>query len=424
MLLAVWVLLSATAAPATTGPATPDAEIKARAETLAAAVTAVRRDLHAHPELSNREQRTGRLIADRLKALGVEIRYPVAKTGVVGILRGNPAGPVVALRADIDALPIEEQNSVPFKSQSPGVMHACGHDAHTAMLLGAAEVLSGLKARLPGTVVFLFQPAEEGAPEGEEGGARLMVQEGALDNPKVGAVFALHVGLGLDTGRAGWSDGTLLASSDTFAIEVAGRGVHGANPHLGLDPIPVAAEIVQGLQLIVSRQIDAQQPKVLTIGKIEGGSRFNIIAERVTMDGTLRTLDSGVRADVKARMARTVKSIADANGTTASLRFISDGNAPTVNDPALARLAVPALERVFGREATLRQPPLMVAEDFPYFAQKAPTFYFLLGTRNAAKGIESVNHTAHFDVDEAVLPLGVRALATLAWDYLARTPRP
>jgi len=420
MLFALGILLSAAAAATT-----PDAEIKTRAEALAPSLVAVRRDLHAHPELSNREERTGHLVAERLRALGLEVRYPVAKTGVVGVLRGGRPGGVVALRADMDALPIDEQNDVPYKSLTPGVMHACGHDGHTAMLLGAAEVLAGLKARLPGTVVFLFQPAEEGAPDGEPGGAPLMVKEGALDDPKVEAVFGLHVGLGVENSRAGWSDGALLASSDTFTIEVAGRGVHGATPHLGLDPIPVAAEIVLALQAIVSRQTDTQQPKVLTIGRIQGGTRFNIIAEHVVMDGTLRTFDPAVRADIQARMQRTVKGVAEANGTTATLRFQDDGNPPTVNDAGLARLAVPALERVFGKDGAYRARPLMVAEDFPLYGQKAPTFYFLLGTRNPAKGIESVNHTARFDLDEATLPLGVRALVTLAWDFLApATPRP
>jgi amidohydrolase len=252
-----------------------------------------------------------------------------------------------------------------------------------------------------------------------------MVQEGALDTPKVEAVFGLHVGLGVEGGHAGWSDGALMASSDTFTIEVAGKGVHGANPHLGLDPIPVAAEIVQALQTVVSRQTDAQQPKVLTIGRIQGGTRFNIIADRVVMDGTIRTFDPGMRAEIKSRMARAVKGVAEAHGTTATLRFLDEGYPPTINDAALARLAVPALERVFGKDGAHRVRPLMVAEDFPVYARKAPTFYFLLGTRNPAKGIESVNHTARFDVDEAVLPLGVRALATLAWDFLAQSkPRP
>jgi amidohydrolase len=414
MLLALTLLAVAPAAPT----ATPDAEIRAAAERIAPAVVAVRRDLHAHPELSNREERTGRLVAERLRRLGLEVRHPVARTGVVGVLRGSRPGGAVALRADMDALPLDETNDLPFRSQVKGVMHACGHDAHTAILLGAAEVLAGLKERLPGTVVFLFQPAEEGAPEGEEGGAPLMVKEGALDDPKVDAAFGLHVGGWVSVGQAGWADGPIFASSDTFTIEVAGQTVHGAQPHMGLDPIPVAAEIVQALQLIVSRQIDGRQPRVLTIGRVQGGTRFNIIADRVTLDGTLRTHDATVRAEIKARMARTVRGVAEAHGTAATLRFLDAGNPPTVNDAALARdLGIHALKRVFGTGA-VRLEPQMVAEDFPFYGQKAPYFFFLLGTRNEAKGIGSVNHTPTFDVDEDALPLGVRAMATLAWDFL------
>jgi amidohydrolase len=415
MLLALALLAAAPAA----APPTPDAEIKVLAERIAPQVVTMRRALHAYPELSNREERTGRFIAERLRALGVEVRYPVARTGVVGVLRGGQPGPAVALRADIDALPMEEKTGLSFESQVKGVMHACGHDAHTAMLLGTAEVLAGLKARLPGTVVLLFQPAEEGAPEGEEGGAPLMVKEGALDDPKVSAVFGLHVGSWVSMGQAGWTDGPLFASSDTFTIEVAGKSVHGAQPHMGIDPIPIAAEMVQALQLIVSREIDGRQPRVLTIGRIQGGTRFNIIADEVTMDGTIRMHDPAVRADMKARMARTVKGVAEAHGTTATLRFLDAGTPPLVNDADLAReVGVPALRRVFGAGA-VRVEPQMVTEDFPAYGQRAPYFYFLLGTRNDAKGIASVNHTATFDVDEDALPLGVRAMATLAWDFLA-----
>jgi amidohydrolase len=411
MILALGLVLAAAAAP--------DAEIRAATERITPNVVSLRRELHAHPELSNREEQTGRRAAERLRALGLEVRYPVAKTGVVAVLRGGRPGGVVALRADMDALPIQEAGDRPYKSQVPGVMHACGHDAHTAMLLGAAEVLAGLRDRLPGTVVFLFQPAEEGAPEGEEGGAPLMIAEGALDDPKVGAVFGLHVGGWARTGEVGFSEGALFASSDTFTIGVAGRAAHGAQPHQGLDPIPVAAEMIQALQLILTRQIDGRQPRVLTIGRIEGGTRFNIVADRVVMDGTLRTHDSSVREDIKRRMARTVEGVAAAHGTTATLRFLDEGNLPVVNDEALARAARPALERIFGREHVRDVEPQMVAEDFSSYGEKAPYFFFLLGTKSEDKGIASTNHTDTFDVDEAALPLGVRALATLAWEYAA-----
>jgi amidohydrolase len=418
-------LLAAAAASAAPAPAArslaPDAAIRAAAEKITPEVVAVRRDLHAHPELSNREERTGKLVADKLRALGLEVRYPVARTGVVGVLRGARPGRVVALRADMDALPITEKNDVPYRSTAEGVMHACGHDAHTAMLLGVAEVLVSLRATLPGTVVFLFQPAEEGAPVGEKGGAPLMVAEGALDQPKVEAVFGLHVGGWAEAGQAGWTAGAIFASSDTFTIEVAGKTVHGAEPWKGIDPVPVAAEIVQALQLVISRQVDGRQPRVLTIGKIQGGTRFNIIADHVTMDGTMRTHDAGVRALIKERMARTVLHVAEAHGTTATLRFYDEGNPPTVNDAALAGMAAPVLARVFGAGA-VNVAPQMVAEDFPFYGQKAPYFFFLLGTRNEARGILSTNHTATFDVDEAALPLGVRALATLAWEFAASGP--
>jgi amidohydrolase len=400
-------------------PPVSDADIQAAAEAMVPRLVETRRDLHRHPELSNREERTGKLVAERLRALGLdEVRYPVARTGVVGVLKGGLPGPAVALRADMDALPISEKPDTPYKSENAGVMHACGHDAHTSMLLGAAEVLSKLKAQIPGSVVFLFQPAEEGPPEGEEGGAALMVKEGALDGPKIEAAFGLHVALGVDVGHIGYTDGPIMASSDSFTIEVQGHSVHGAMPHLGLDPVPVAAEIVQALQLIVSRQVDAQLPKILSIGRIQGGTRYNIIADKVVMDGTLRAFDPSVRADIKMRMQRTVEGVAESQGLTASLRFIADGYAPTVNDKALTLRSLPSLERVFGKRGVEAIRPLMVAEDFSVYGTKVPALFLILGTRNRAKGIESVNHTADFDIDEAALPLGVRTLVTLALDYL------
>ena len=413
----VALALAVSAPPA----ATSDAEIRAAAEAMAPALVAMRRDIHEHPELGNREVRTGGLVAERLKALGLEVRYPVAKTGVVGILRGGRPGPVVALRADMDALPIQERNDVPYKSRTDGVKHACGHDAHTTIVLGTAEVLSKMKGRLPGTVVFIFQPAEEGPPEGEEGGAALMLKEGVFDDPKVGAIYGLHMDPTLDIGQVGWSIGPIFASADTFAIEVAGRKTHGAYPHTGLDPIPVAAELVSALQLIVTRQLDARDPKVLTIGSIHGGNRHNIIADSVEMRGTIRTLDEQVRKELKDRMARTVAGIADANGTTATLRFVDKGVPPTRNEAALTRASVPSLQRVFGAESTKEVAPQMGAEDFAEFSERVPGLYVKVGVRNQARGITAMIHTEDFDIDEAVLPLGVRAMSTLIWDYLARS---
>ncbi len=398
----------------------PDAEIKAAAEALAPSLVETRRDIHRHPELGNREVRTGQLVADRLRRLGLEVRHPVARTGVVGVLRGGRPGPTVAVRADLDALPIEERNDVPYKSENAGVKHACGHDAHTAIVLGAAETLARLKDRLPGTVVFIFQPAEEGPPEGEEGGAPLMIKEGVLDAPRVDAIYGLHMDPSLEVGTVGWAIGPIFASSDRFVIEVDGRKTHGAYPHTGLDPVPVAAELVQALQLVVSRQIDAQHPKVLTIGSIRGGNRFNIIAEKVTLEGTIRTLDAEVRRSLKERMARTVEHVAAAHGTAARLRWVGEGFVPTRNEERHTRASLPSLERVYGKANVREVKPQMGAEDFAEFAARVPGLYLKLGSRNESKGITAMIHTEDFDIDEAVLPLGVRAMSTLVWDYLAR----
>jgi len=401
--------------------AAPDAEIRAATDALAPALVETRRDIHRHPELGNREFRTGKLVAERLRALGLDVRYPVAKTGVVGILKGGRPGAVVAVRADLDALPIQERNDVPYKSENAGVKHACGHDAHTTILLGTAEVLAKMKDRLPGTVVFLFQPAEEGTPEGEEGGAPLMIKEGVLDQPKVQAVYGLHMDPTLEIGEVGWSIGPIYASSDRFVIEVQGKKTHGAYPHTGLDPVPVAAEMVQALQLIVSRQFDALSPKVLTIGSIHGGNRFNIIADQVTLEGTLRTLDVDIRREMKERIQRTVAGVAATHGLTAALRWVGEGNLATMNDAALTRASVPSLQRVYGAAQTKEVKPQMGAEDFAALADRVPGLYIKMGVRNEAKGITAMIHTEDFDVDERVLPLGVKAMSTLVWDYLART---
>jgi amidohydrolase len=416
-------MILATALLAAAGAAAPDDAIRTATEKMTPRLVETRRDIHMHPELGNRETRTGALVAERLRALGLEVRHPVAHTGVVGVLKGGRPGPVVALRADLDALPIQERNDVPYKSRNDGVKHACGHDAHTAIVLGAAEVLAGLRAQLPGTVVFVFQPAEEGSPEGEEGGAPLMIKQGVLESPQVDAMYGLHMDPQIDVGEVGWSIGPIFASSDRFVIEVRGRKTHGAYPHTGLDPVPVAAELVQALQLVVSRQIDAQEPKVLTIGSIHGGNRFNIVADQVVLEGTIRALEPAVRKALKERIARTVEGVASAHGTTAALRWVGEGNGATINDAALTRASVPGLERVYGQARVREVRPQMGAEDFASFAERVPALYVKMGVRNQEKGITAMIHTEDFDLDEAVLPLGVRALSTMAWEFLARGGR-
>ncbi|HKQ97861.1 MAG TPA: M20 family metallopeptidase, partial [Candidatus Polarisedimenticolia bacterium] len=372
-----------------------------------------------HPELGNRETRTGALIAERLRALGLEVRFPVARTGVVGVLRGGRPGRVAAIRADIDALPIQERNDVPYRSVVPGVKHACGHDGHTSIVLGVAEVLAGMRRDLPGTAVFIFQPAEEGPPEGEGGGAPVVIREGGLANPKVEAIFGLHVDPLVDAGKIAWCTGPSYASSDRFGVVIAGHRTHGAFPHTGIDPIPVAADLVNAFQALVAREIDARSPKVLTIGSIQGGNRFNILADQVSLEGTLRTLDEAVRADMKTRMARTVNGIAAAHGTTATLRWVGEGNYATTNDPALLAGARPALERACGKDNVLEIESQMASEDFSHYEQVVPGIYLKLGVRNVSRGITAMIHTEEFDLDETALPFGVRAMAAVLWDFLA-----
>jgi len=387
-----------------------------------------RRDFHAHPELSNREFRTSEIVAKHLQSLGLEVRTGIAHTGVVAVLRGALPGPVIGLRADMDALPVTEQVDLPFKStvtteyrgQPTGVMHACGHDAHTAILMAAAEVLAARREELPGTVLFVFQPAEEGAPEGERGGAALMLEEGLFDIARPEAMFGLHVMAGLESGSLGYRAGPFMAGSDFFSIVVKGKQTHGAQPWNGVDPIVVAAQIVQGLQTIVSRQLDITDvPAVITVGAIQGGIRHNIVPDSVEMVGTVRTFRPEIREDVITRMRRTAQGIATAAGATAEFRIDSLPNPATINDVDLTRRMVPVLERVAPgktRELGLRT----VAEDFSYYGREVPALLYYVGiTPPADLATAAANHSPLFYVDEGLLT-GLRATLQVAVDYLER----
>ena len=410
---------------------TLDQRIDDAAKKVELKVIACRRDIHQHPELGNRETRTSKIIADRLRELGIEVKTPVAHTGVIGILRGGKPGRVVGLRADMDALPVVEQVDVPFKStvrttfngHDVGVMHACGHDAHVAILLGVAEVLSGIRDELHGTVKFLFQPAEEGAPEGEEGGAKLMVKEGALENPKVDAVFGLHVTSRYPVGVIAYRSGSMMAAVDSFKIVVHGKQTHGAYPWLGVDPIVIASQIVLGLQTIPSRQLDSSlAPSIVTVGAIHGGVRNNIIPDDVEMIGTIRSLDPKMRDELHARIKRTAEDIAKSGGATATVS-IEEGYPITYNDPAVTEQMAPTLRRVAGSANVEIINATLGAEDFSFFQKAVPGLFFFLGTRPKNQTAEQAasNHSPLFYVDESGLELGVRAIAHVAVDYL-KTP--
>lgn len=404
------------------------AEVDRRASEVESKVIGLRRDIHEHPELGNREFRTAGLVADHLRSLGIEVQTEVAHTGVVGLLRGGLPGPVVALRADMDALPVTELADVPFASkvrteyngQEVGVMHACGHDVHTAVLMGSAEVLAGMRDRLPGSVKFIFQPAEEGSPAGERGGASLMIEEGALEDPRPDVIFGLHTG-GSSVGTIRYRPGGILASAQTLTIKVMGSQTHGASPWEGVDPIVVASQIVLGLQTIISRQSDiSKAAAVITIGSIHGGLRSNIIPDSVMMVGTIRTLDPAMQANIEERIHRTVEGIARSAGTTAEV-FISGGLPITYNDPELTRMMAPTVERVAaGGDADLR-PPSTGAEDFSYYQQEIPGFFFFLG--GVPEGVSpedaAPHHSPHFFFDEGGISYGVRALSHLVVDYMA-----
>jgi amidohydrolase len=413
----------------------PAAKVDEALRAVDARIIAWRRDIHRNPELSNREFRTAKLVAEHLKSLGLEVQTGIAHTGVVGVLRGGRPGATIALRADMDALPVTERTDVPFRSQATteyrgekvGVMHACGHDVHTANLMGVAEALSKMRADIPGTIVFVFQPAEEGAPAGEKGGAQLMIEEGLFEKYRPAAVFGLHVMSTLRAGEIGYRVGPFMAASDSYRILVTGRQTHGSRPWLGVDPIVTAAQIVNALQTIVSRQVDiTTNPAVVTVGAIKGGIRNNIIPENVEMIGTFRTFTEEQREQVIAAIERTVASVAQANGATASFELNPDGNPVTSNDPALTQRMLASLQRAAGEDNVRVIPLVTGAEDFAYYGRKVPSLFFHVGITPADRNplLAPSNHSDLFYVDERGIPLATRALVAVALDYLAAHAAP
>lgn len=386
-----------------------------------------RHHIHQNPELSNREFKTAEYVAAHLKSLGIEVQTGIAHTGVVGILKGKKSGKVVALRADMDALPVEERNDLPYKSevtsvfngQETGVMHACGHDTHVAILMGVAEVLSKNR-NFPGTVKFIFQPAEEGPPPGEEGGAKLMVKEGVLENPKVDAIFGLHINSGTHVGKITYKPGGMMAASQRFVINVKGKQAHGSTPWQSVDPIVTSAQIINGLQTLISRESElTEEGAVISVGSIHSGIRFNIIPESLEMIGTIRTLDKDMKELIRKRMQEMVPVIAQAYRAEATVT-IQDGADITFNNEALTEKMIPTLERVAGNENVYEINAITGAEDFSYFQNEVPgLFFFLGGTPLDMKESEAPSHhTPSFIVDDASMKLGVKALSNLAVDFL------
>ncbi len=397
-----------------------DAEIARQAEALRPKLVEMRRDFHMHPELSNREERTARVIAGRLRALGFDdVKTGVARNGIVALLKGGKPGPVIALRADMDALPVEETLNVPYKSQNTGVKHACGHDVHMTVQLGVAEILIKMRDRLPGTVKFIFQPAEEGAPKGELAGAKQMVTEGALESPRPSAIFGLHTDPSLQAGQLGFVSGPMLSSADRFTVRIIGKKAHAAWPHLGIDPVVVASEAVLALQTIRSRRVDPQDPIVLTIGKIEGGNRENIIADEVRLLGTVRTLNEDTRSRIEKLVREILGGITSAHGASYEIDYERQYSVTTNPEP-LASLARPTLERIAGKANVIVTKPVSGAEDFSEFQKVIPGFFYWLGVANTQRGITAALHTADYDVDEESLVVGVKAMTAIVLDALGR----
>ena len=403
------------------------AEINAATAKVMPQVVEWRRHVHQYPELGNREVKTAKFVEGHMRRLGFDVRTGIAKTGVVGILKGAQPGPVIGLRADMDGLPVTERNSLPFASketaefngQKVGVMHACGHDTHVAMLLGAAEVLAGMKDKIKGTVVFIFQPAEEGPPAGETGGAPDMIKEGVMDNPKIDAIFGIHINSQTEIGKIKYKSGATMAASDWFQIKVKGKQTHGAYPWEGIDPIAVATQIYTGLQMIVARRSELPKaPVVITVGRINGGVRENIISEELIMAGTIRTLDSEMQKDVHAKIRQTAKSIAESMGATVEVSI--DTKAPvTYNTPSLVEKMLPSLQRAAGKENVESADWVTGAEDFAFYREKAPAFYFFVGGMPKGKNPKDAapHHTPDFFIDDSRLDVGVKAFCNIVFDY-------
>ena len=422
--------LATVAIPSLHAADTPLPSVQSMAQKELSQVTAWRRDIHQHPELSNREVRTSALVAAQLKKFGLEVHTGIAHTGVVGLLKGDLPGPRLAIRADMDALPVTEPAGLPFASTATGeyrgkptgVMHACGHDAHTAMLLGMAQALSAMKKTLHGSVLFVFQPAEEGAPTGEEGGASLMLKEGLFRDFKPDAMFGMHVVSSLNVGTVSVRPGPTMAGSDWFHMVVHGKQTHGAMPWNGIDPIVTSAEIITAAQTIVSRRLDISTlPAVLSFGIVEGGSRYNIVPDQVELQGTLRTFDAGMRQQAVADLKMTAEHIAAANGATVDEQIpVGDSNPVLVNDPALAARARASIGKAIGSAHAIEAKPWMASEDFAYFAQAVPSVYFFVGAtpKGQVASTAPSNHSPKFFLDEGALTIGMESMLQASLDYL------
>jgi amidohydrolase len=423
-----FALLALAPLPATTAAQNP--AVAAAVERLAPEILEIRHRIHQHPELGNRETETARLVAEHLRALGFdEVRTGIAVTGVVGVLRGGRPGPVVAVRADMDALPVTEDTPFPFRStvrttylgQEVGVAHACGHDIHTSVQLGVASVLASMRDRIPGTVVFIFQPAEEGPPPGERGGADLMVEEGALADPRPAAVFALHAMPDLEVGEVGYTPGPAFAASDHFTIVLRGRQAHGASPHLSVDPIVMAAQTITAFQTIRSRSLPPLEPSVVTVGIVRGGTRFNIIPSEVHLEGTVRTYDADVQNTVERRMREILAGVSAAFGGSFEMEY-ERGVPVTINDLDLTTRMAPSLTRVVGADNVSVLDPATGAEDFAYFANEVPGFYYRLGTL-APGGTSGGLHTPDFQGADGAVPVGMEVMANVVLDFLRSSER-